>query len=141
MTIKTDAENLLDTAIDLIRQVLVKHETNVLSEFQTILAAKKHELMLIYKERDDLRAALALESGIRLQLANDSQMHLDRALNAEAALTTARQKERERLATILDERAANFAPDSAPCNKWVIKWLKHAASGFRALADEPERSE
>ena len=74
MTIKTDAENLLDTALDLIRQVLVKQETNVLAEFQTILAAKKHELTLIYKERDDLAKRCARQA-VELEVARkDSKL-------------------------------------------------------------------
>lgn len=49
---QANAANVLESTLGLIRQILVKHETAVLSEFRLILEAKKHELKLIYAERD-----------------------------------------------------------------------------------------
>lgn len=57
-TDKANAETVLETALDLIRQVLVKHETAVIAEFRVVVEAKKHELKLIYAERDEAREAL-----------------------------------------------------------------------------------
>ena len=49
---KANAESLLETSLDLIRRVLIKHETAMLSEFHIQFEARKHELQLIYAERD-----------------------------------------------------------------------------------------
>ena len=49
------AANVLAYSLDLIRQVLIKHESAVIAEFKSILEAKKHELQLIYAERDEWR--------------------------------------------------------------------------------------
>ena len=49
---KANAASLLETAIDLIRQVLIKHETAVTAEFRAIIEAKNHELKLVYAERE-----------------------------------------------------------------------------------------
>lgn len=49
------AANVLAYSLDLIRQVLIKHESAVIAEFKSILEAKKHELQLIYAERDKWR--------------------------------------------------------------------------------------
>lgn len=49
---QANAANVLEGTLDLIRQVLLKHETAVIAEFRTAIEAKKHELGLIYAERD-----------------------------------------------------------------------------------------
>lgn len=55
---------MLESTLDLIRQVLLKHETAVIAEFRAIIEAKNHELRLIYTERDNAVAELsALRSG------------------------------------------------------------------------------
>lgn len=55
---QASAANVLECSLDLIRQVLIKHETAVIAEFRAIIEAKNHELKLIYAERDRLLAQL-----------------------------------------------------------------------------------
>lgn len=50
-----NAANVLESSLDLIRQILIKHESAVIAEFKSCIEAKKHELRLIYAERDKWR--------------------------------------------------------------------------------------
>ena len=52
---QASARNVLETSLELIKHVLVKHETAVMAEFRTIIEAKNHELSLIYAQRDALQ--------------------------------------------------------------------------------------
>lgn len=52
---QANAANVLEGSLDLIRQVLIKHETAVIAEFRAIIEAKNHELKLIYAERDQAK--------------------------------------------------------------------------------------
>ena len=54
-TFNEQAAFLVENCLDLIKQVLVKHETAVMAEFRTIIEAKNHELSLIYAQRDALQ--------------------------------------------------------------------------------------
>lgn len=52
---QANAENVLEVSLDLIRQILIKHESALIAEFRSCFEAKKHELQLIYAERDEWR--------------------------------------------------------------------------------------
>ena len=52
---QANAANVLEVSLDLIRQILIKHESAVIAEFKSCIEAKKHELQLIYAERDEWR--------------------------------------------------------------------------------------
>lgn len=49
---RANAANVLENTLDLIKQILLKHETLVISEFRQVVEAKKEELKLVYAERD-----------------------------------------------------------------------------------------
>lgn len=55
---QANAANVLENTLDLIKKILLKHETLVISEFRLAFEAKKHELQLVYAERDALRRQL-----------------------------------------------------------------------------------
>lgn len=49
---QANAANVLENTLDLVKQILLKHETLVISEMRRVVEAKNHELKLIYAERD-----------------------------------------------------------------------------------------
>ena len=49
---QANAANVLESTLDLVKQILLKHETLVISEMRRVVEAKNHELKLIYAERD-----------------------------------------------------------------------------------------
>lgn len=76
---QSNAANVLEISLDLIRQVLIKHETAVIAEFRSIIEAKNHELRLVYAERDELKKRHEPPSGFeRSKQASESTRLLER---------------------------------------------------------------
>ena len=55
---QANAANVLEKTLELVKQILLKHETLVISEMRRVVEAKNHELKMIYAERDRLHAQL-----------------------------------------------------------------------------------